>query len=109
MDRDSLVSCGKLKYEKNEQVSTIKFKKKKCKIIVRYKDEDTQKEIATPQILVGNLNDKYDVTSKKYQPTISGYSLDRTKLPVNMKGMFTKELDEVIYYYKLNKVTQKSS
>lgn len=94
------------KYQRNSQTVTVYLKKKiitKCKIIVRYKDEDTQKEISTPRILLGNFNDKYNVTSKSYQPTISGYKLDRSNLPSNKKGIFTKEIEEVIYYYKINK------
>lgn len=86
------------------QTVVITYKKvKKAIVWVKYVDEDTRKEISTPQILYGWIGERYDVTSKRYQPTIGGYNLDRTKLPNNRKGVFNQEKIIVVYNYKLRR------
>lgn len=61
---------------------------------VKYVDEDG-KEIATPQILNGKINDEYTSTPKN----IPNYELKET--PKNASGKMTKDPIDVIYVYKL--------
>lgn len=69
-------------------------------IKVKYLDEANGKEIYPANHLNEVLGLRYDVTSKKYQPIISGYSLSR--IPSNVKGIANGANIEVRYYYKRN-------
>ncbi|MEY8500487.1 MucBP domain-containing protein [Enterococcus avium] len=67
-------------------------------VTIKYLDESTGKEIYPSNHLNEFKGSHYDVSSKKYQPTISGYSL--VKVPDNAKGSFDGSDIEVCYYYR---------
>ena len=72
------------------------YYKKQTKVIVKYVDDLTKKEITDQTIINGYVGDNYSTTPKEIQ----GYDLLTSKLPKNDKGEMTKEQIEVVYYYK---------
>ncbi|WP_291290734.1 MucBP domain-containing protein, partial [Enterococcus sp.] len=56
------------------------------------------------QIISGNIGEKYDVSTAKYQLTIDGYTLDQSQLPNNVKGTFSDTAQTVTYVYTQNPV-----
>lgn len=67
-------------------------------------------EIHASQILSGNVGEPYDASTEKYQLSINGYVLDRSRLPQNAKGTFGKLGATVTYVYtKENAATVDSS
>ncbi|MCC4044646.1 MucBP domain-containing protein [Enterococcus gallinarum] len=67
-------------------------------VIIKYVDSEG-KEIHDLQTIRGNIGEKYDVSTAKYQLTIDGYTLDTTQLPVNMTGVFSDVARTVTYVY----------
>ncbi|WP_291292568.1 MucBP domain-containing protein, partial [Enterococcus sp.] len=67
-------------------------------VTIKYVDSEG-KEIHKSQTLSGNIGEKYDVSTAKYQLTIDGYTLDTTQLPDNMTGIFSDTAQTVIYVY----------
>lgn len=73
------------------------------KVIVKYISELNNKEIHESQTILGSIDDEYDVSTDQYKLDLSseGYDLDQDKLPTNIKGTFSKNDVEVVYYYKV--------
>ncbi|MBC9722695.1 MAG: MucBP domain-containing protein [Lactobacillus sp.] len=69
-------------------------------VTVKYVDEGTGREIATSKEIKGEVGDSYDATTPEYKLDINGYVLDKSRLPINAKGTFTEEMQEIVYYYK---------
>ena len=67
---------------------------KQGKVIVKYVDKDTKKEIADQVIITGTVDDEYDSTPK----TIDGYTLSETTN--NTSGVITEDDINVVYYYQ---------
>ncbi|MGM0252220.1 MucBP domain-containing protein [Enterococcus sp. AZ129] len=67
---------------------------------VKYVFEDTGKEIHEEKEILGNTGESYDATTPEYKLNIDGYVLDESRLPENATGTFTKEPQEIVYYYK---------
>lgn len=67
-------------------------------VTVEYVDTEG-KEIHASQILSGNVGEPYDASTGKYQISINGYVLDRSRLPQNAKGTFGKQGATVTYVY----------
>ncbi len=67
---------------------------------VKYVFEDTGKEIHEAKEILGNIGESYDATTEEYKLNIDGYVLDESRLPENATGTFTKEPQEIVYYYK---------
>ncbi|MDN3128784.1 MucBP domain-containing protein [Enterococcus faecalis] len=67
---------------------------------VKYVFEDTGKEIYEAKEILGNIGEAYDATTEEYKLNIDGYVLDESRLPENATGTFTKEPQEIVYYYK---------
>ncbi|MDU5019344.1 MAG: BspA family leucine-rich repeat surface protein, partial [Clostridiales bacterium] len=67
---------------------------------VKYVFEDTGKEIHEAKEILGNIGESYDATTPEYKLNIDGYVLDESRLPENATGTFTKEPQEIVYYYK---------
>ncbi|MBO1103961.1 BspA family leucine-rich repeat surface protein, partial [Enterococcus faecalis] len=67
---------------------------------VKYVFEDTGKEIHDAKEIFGNIGEAYDATTEEYKLNIDGYVLDESRLPENATGTFTKESQEIVYYYK---------
>ncbi|MBO1104236.1 BspA family leucine-rich repeat surface protein [Enterococcus faecalis] len=67
---------------------------------VKYVFEDTEKEIHEAKEILGNIGEAYDATTEEFKLNIDGYVLDESRLPENATGTFTKEPQEIVYYYK---------
>ena len=67
-------------------------------VTIKYVDSEG-KEIHESQTISGNIGEKYEVSTAKYQLTIDGYTLDTTQLPNNMTGTFSDSAHTVIYIY----------
>ncbi len=67
---------------------------------VKYVFEDTGEEIHEAKEILGNIGESYDATTPEYKLNIDGYVLDESRLPENATGTFTKEPQEIVYYYK---------
>lgn len=74
----------------------VEFEKIPTKVIIKYIDEETGKEISKQDIIEGIINTSYETNSKQ----IEGYELLENKLPENAKGIMTEDDIIVIYYYK---------
>ncbi|MEX1435463.1 bacterial Ig-like domain-containing protein [Enterococcus sp. C71] len=66
-------------------------------VLINYVDQDG-KIVHEAQKVSGNIGEKYDFTSSKYQLTIEGYSL--TKVPTNVTGTFSEKEQVVTFVYK---------
>jgi len=75
-------------------------------VTVNYEDQ-TGQSIAASRTITGNLDDAYDTTTDDYQLAIAGYTLDKTKLPVNAKGTLTAEQQTVTYVYTKDVIAAK--
>ena len=72
-------------------------------ITVEYVDTEG-KEVHPSQIISGNVGDSYNASTEKYQLTIEGYTLDKSQLPENLKGVFSESAQTVTYIYTKNPV-----
>ncbi|MBX9115746.1 LPXTG cell wall anchor domain-containing protein [Enterococcus casseliflavus] len=72
-------------------------------VTVKYVDTEG-KEVHPSQIISGNVGDSYNASTEKYQLTIEGYTLDKTQLPENNKGVFGETVQTVTYIYTKNPV-----
>ncbi|EOH95998.1 MucBP domain-containing protein, partial [Enterococcus pallens] len=68
-------------------------------VTVHYVDQKG-KQIHDPQTISGFIDDSYDASSDKYKLAINGYSLDESKLPENIKGIFSDKEQSVTFVYK---------
>lgn len=74
----------------------VVFGKDPVRVIVKFLEDETNEEVDTRRILVGEIGEEYDATPKD----IDGYELVETRIPSNAKGTMTKDDIEVIFYYK---------
>ena len=81
--------------EKN--IINLYYTKKKGKVIVKYIDQDTNKEILKSTSIIGNVDDPYITKSEK----IDGYEF--SKSTENTYGKIAEKDTTVIYYYKAKK------
>ena len=81
---------------KKEETKVNYYYAQKAKVIVKYKDKNTGKEIAKEEIKDGHVGESYETEEKK----IENYEIEKEVYPDNTKGTMTKEDIEVIYYYK---------
>jgi LPXTG-motif cell wall-anchored protein len=72
-------------------------------VTVKYVDTEGN-EIHAAEKISGNVGDTYDASTEQYQLTIEGYSLDKTQLPENSKGVFSETAQTVTYIYTKNPV-----
>ncbi|PCS06377.1 hypothetical protein RU86_GL000333 [Lactococcus piscium] len=74
-------------------------------VIVNYVDEQGQAIPNVPsQSISGNVGSSFDASTDKYKLMIAGYTLDETKLPINMTGKLTDQIQTVTYVYTKIKV-----
>lgn len=74
-------------------------------VIVNYVDEQGQSIPNVPsQSISGNVGSSFDASTDKYKLMIPGYTLDETKLPINMTGKLTDQVQTVTYVYTKIKV-----
>ncbi|MGM0320145.1 hypothetical protein IGI82_001277 [Enterococcus sp. AZ067] len=72
-------------------------------VTVEYVDTEG-KEVHPSQVISGNVGESYDASTEKYQLTIEGYTLDKSQLPENSKGMFSGTAQTVTYIYTKNPI-----
>ncbi|MGH1647984.1 MucBP domain-containing protein, partial [Enterococcus gilvus] len=90
-------------FTNQEQIVTYVYTKntvppvKTGNVITNFVDEEGKNLKSSTQS--GNVGDRY--TTKPID--IAGYTLDKTKLPVNASGTYTEEEITVVYVYKKNK------
>ena len=66
------------------------------KVIVKYKDKNTDEEIEKEEIIEEPIGTPYETEEKK----IEKYEIVKEEYPKNTKGDITEEDIEVVYYYK---------
>ena len=72
-------------------------------VTVEYLDTEGN-EVHPSQTISGNVGDSFDASTEQYQLTIDGYSLDKTQLPENLKGVFSETAQTVTYIYTKNPI-----
>ena len=72
-------------------------------VTVEYVDTEG-KEIHPSQTISGNVGESYDASTKNYQLVIEGYTLDKSQLPENSKGVFSETAQTVTYIYTKNPI-----
>ena len=72
-------------------------------VTVEYVDTEG-KEVHPSQVISGNVGESYDASTEKYQLKIDGYTLDKSQLPENSKGMFSETAQTVTYIYTKNPI-----
>ena len=72
-------------------------------VTVEYADTEGN-EIHASQTISGNVGDSYDASTEKYQLTIEDYTLDESRLPENLKGVFGEKAQTVTYIYTKNPI-----
>ena len=104
--QDEVIDIEKYLYDSNDKekltidedndknVINLYYAKKTGKVVVKYIDETTEKEITDSEKIEGKVDDDYNSTAK----TIEGYELSKNS--GNTSGKITEEDITVIYYYK---------
>ena len=72
-------------------------------VTVEYVDTEGN-EIHASQTISGNVGESYDASTKNYQLVIEGYTLDKSQLPENSKGVFSETAQTVNYIYTKNPI-----
>ncbi|MRI69868.1 LPXTG cell wall anchor domain-containing protein [Enterococcus casseliflavus] len=72
-------------------------------VIVEYVDTEG-KEVYPSQVISGNVGESYDASTEKYQLTIDRYTIDKSQLPENSKGVFSETAQTIIYIYTKNPI-----
>ncbi|MFS1008016.1 MucBP domain-containing protein [Enterococcus casseliflavus] len=72
-------------------------------VTVEYVDTEGN-EIHPSQTISGNVGESYDASTKNYQLVIEGYTLDKSQLPENSKGVFSETAQTVTYVYTKNPI-----
>ena len=72
-------------------------------VTIEYVDVEG-KEIHAVKKISGNVGDTYDASTEQYRLTIEGYSIDKTQLPENSKGVFSEIAQTVTYIYTKNPI-----
>ncbi|WP_139243365.1 MucBP domain-containing protein, partial [Enterococcus gallinarum] len=101
LDTKQLPSNGTGVMSDQAQTVTYVYTKdpvKAADVTVKYVDTDGN-EIHAPQVISGNVGDNYDATTKDYQLTIEGYTLDENQLPDNGTGVMSDQAQTVTYVY----------
>lgn len=86
-----------------EEINVDYYYKHKSKVIVKYIDKITGKQISASNFINGYEQDTYKTKSKE----INGY-LFTNEIPKNAEGKMKKEITEVIYYYKRPSIVEVS-
>ncbi|MFS1066654.1 MucBP domain-containing protein [Enterococcus casseliflavus] len=72
-------------------------------VTIEYVDREGN-EVHASQTISGNVGDSYDASTEKYQLTIEDYTLDESRLPENLKGVFGETAQTVTYIYTENPI-----
>ena len=80
-----------------EETSINIVNKENSKVLVHHYKDGTTEKLAEDELLTGAMGDNYTTAPKT---DIEGYEVVMEKLPSNASGQYTKDIQEVIYYYK---------
>ena len=80
-----------------EETSINIVNKENSKVLVHHYKDGTTEKLAEDELLTGAMGDNYTTAPKT---DIEGYEVVMEKLPSNASGQYTKDTQEVIYYYK---------
>ena len=83
----------------DKDIIKVYYERKEAKLIIEYKDKETDEEIAEKAEENRKYFDKYDLT--EYNPEIEHYTL--IEAPENLKGELTEDETILTYYYSKNK------
>ncbi|MGF2068791.1 MucBP domain-containing protein [Enterococcus casseliflavus] len=72
-------------------------------VTVEYVDTEGN-EIHPSQKISGNVGESYDASTKNYQLVIEGYTLDKSQLLENSKGVFGETAQTITYIYTKNPI-----
>ncbi|MGM0095942.1 hypothetical protein IGI69_001129 [Enterococcus sp. DIV1083b] len=72
-------------------------------VTVEYVDTEG-KEVHPSQVISGNVGESYDASTEQYQLKIDGYTIDKSQLPENSKGVFSETAQTVTYIYTKNPI-----
>ena len=85
--------------------ATVEFVNKKeiiPTVIVHHYKENTTERVSEDEVLTGNIDENYTTAPKM---DLEEYEVIVEKIPSNASGVYTEEVQEVIYYYKERGVT----
>ncbi|MGN1029865.1 MAG: SpaA isopeptide-forming pilin-related protein, partial [Bacilli bacterium] len=71
-------------------------------VIVHHYKENTIESVSEDEVLTGNIDEKYTTSPKM---DLEEYEVIVEKIPTNASGVYTEEVQEVVYYYKEREVT----
>ena len=106
LDGSQLPENSKGVFSETAQTVTYIYTKKPVPaagVTIEYVDVEG-KEIHAVKKISGNVGDTYDASTEQYRLTIEGYSLDKTQLPENSKGVFSETAQTITYIYTKNPV-----
>ena len=106
LDESQLPENSKGVFSETAQTVTYIYTKKPVPaagVTIEYVDVEG-KEIHAVKKISGNVGDTYDASTEQYRLTIEGYSLDKTQLPENSKGVFSEIAQTVTYIYTKNPI-----
>ena len=106
LDESQLPENHKGVFSETAQTVTYIYKKNlipAADVTVEYADTEGN-EIHASQTISGNVGDSYDASTEKYQLTIEDYTLDESRLPENLKGVFGETAQTVTYIYTENPI-----
>ena len=106
IDKSQLPENSKSVFSETAQTITYIYTKNPipvADITVKYVDTEG-KEIHSSQTISGNVGDTYDASTEQYQLKIDGYTIDKSQLPENSKGVFSETAQTVTYIYTKNPI-----
>ncbi|MFB8544954.1 MucBP domain-containing protein [Enterococcus casseliflavus] len=106
LDESQLPENSKGVFGETAQTITYSYTKNPitaADITVDYVDTEGN-EIHASQTISGNVGDPYDASTEQYQLKIDGYTIDKSQLPENSKGVFSETAQTIIYIYTKNPI-----
>ncbi|MDO0893503.1 MucBP domain-containing protein [Enterococcus sp. B1E4] len=106
LDESQLPENSKGMFSETAQTITYVYTKNPipaADVTVEYVDTEGE-EIHSPQTISGNVGESYDASTEQYQLKIDGYTIDKSQLPENLKGVFSETAQTVTYIYTKNPI-----
>ncbi|MFS0988761.1 MucBP domain-containing protein [Enterococcus casseliflavus] len=106
LDESQLPENSKGVFSESAQTVTYIYTKNPISaadVTVEYVDTEG-KEIHSSQTISGNVGDSFDASTDQYKLSIDGYTLDKSQLPENLKGVFSETAQTITYIYTKNPI-----
>ncbi|MFZ4864449.1 MucBP domain-containing protein [Enterococcus casseliflavus] len=106
LDESQLPENSKGMFSETAQTITYVYTKNlipAADVTVEYVDTEGE-EIHSPQTISGNVGESYDASTEQYQLKIDGYTIDKSQLPENSKGVFSETGQTITYIYTKNPI-----